>query len=118
MKQEITITADTNDGDYVTQVSEISENDLSTIKPLIASIKRFKKYKGYSASGMPYTHHHNYPFGDCAREDLGEKTLSELYDFDEEVFELFNDYIPYGEYGIHTIKSITICPLQEKTRLL
>ena len=118
MNQEITITADTNDGDYVTQVSEISEKDLAIIKPLIAAIKDFKKYNEYSVSGVLYTHHHNYPYGECMRNDLGEKTLSELYDFDEEVFELFEGYLPYSEYGIHTIKSIIICPLQEKTRLL
>ena len=112
MKYEIAITADTNDGDYITEVSEISEEDLDTIKPLIQAIKEFKPYKN------KYTHHHNYPWGEYVRDDMGEKSARELYKFDEEIFELFEEYIPYGEYGIHTIESITICPLQKKTKLL
>ncbi|KKL70172.1 hypothetical protein LCGC14_2107600 [marine sediment metagenome] len=123
-KYEITIVGDTNDADYITQVESISEEDLEIIKPLIKAIKNFKPYKiGYKCSWDSnktgyWTHDHNYPYGECLRDDLGEKTPRELYDFDEKVFELFEEYAPYGEYGIHTIESITICPLQKKIKLL
>ena len=112
MKYEITITADTNDADYITAVNPISEEDLGTIKPLIEAIKNFKPYKN------KYTHGHNYSTGNCLRGDMGEKSPEELYEFDSDVFGLFEEYLPYSEYGIHTIESITICPLQEKIKLL
>ena len=119
--EEITIIADTNDGDYVTQISTINKEDLAIIKPLIAAIKRFKPYKVKRKDHMgkfTWTHHHNYPNSEYIRGDLGEKSPRELYNFSEKVFELFEEYVPYGEHGIHTIESITICPLQKKTKLL
>ncbi len=121
MKYEITITADPNDADYITAVNEISEEDLDTIKPLIQAIKEFKPYNAeYESFGRMSTtmHHHNYPYGECLRGDMGEKSPEELYEFDSKVLELFEEYIPHSEYGIHTIESITICPLQKKTKLL
>ena len=63
-------------------------------------------------------HHHNFPTGECLRKDLGEKSPQELYDFDEEVFELFEDFCPYPEYGFHTIERIELYPTPKKTRLL
>lgn len=118
-RYEITITADVNDGDYITEVSPISEEDLKIIKPLIKAIKNFKPYETKSkGSTLTWKHHHNYPSGEIVRGDLGEKYPDDLYDFDEKVFNLFEEFVPHGEYGIHTIKSITVGPLQKKTRLL
>jgi len=106
----IKITADTNDADYVTEVSDIFEEDLDKIKPLIAAIKKFKPYTTKS-NGLSWSHSHNYPLGEALREDLGEKSPREVYKgFDEEVFQIFEDLIPYAEYGIHTIISIDIAP--------
>ena len=114
MKYEIIIRADTNDADYVTSINTISEEDLNTIKPLIEAIKNFKPYKR-----SEWTHSHNFPYSEYTREDLGEKPARELYnEFSSEVFGMFEDIVPYGEYGIHTIESITITPFQEKTKLL
>lgn len=121
MQFEITIIADTNDGDYVTQVSEISEENLSFIKPLIAAIKKFKSYKAKvedSLGKFTWTHHHNYPIGECRRDDLGEKSPRELYNFDEKIFDFFEGLLPYSEYGIYTIESIMVCPFQKKIKLL
>jgi hypothetical protein len=107
MKKEwdIKITADSNDGDYVTEMSAISDEDLAKIKPLIAAIKAFKTY-----TVGKWSHHHNYPFGEhLPRTDLGEKSPREIYEgFDEEVFDIFEDLLPHAEYGIHTIESIEI----------
>ena len=125
MKYEITIVADPNDGDYMTRVEEISEEDLETIKPLIQAIKEFKPYtveyeNKYSVGAglRKTTHSNNYPFGDCLRKDMGEKSPEEIYSFSKEVFYIFEDLIPCSEYGIHTIESVTVCPLQKKTKLL
>ncbi len=116
---DIKITADTNDADYVTEISSISDGDLNKIKPLIAAIKNFKPYKT-RVDGLDWSHSHNYPWGEhLPREDLGEKYPREIYKgFDEEVFQIFEDLIPHGEYGIHTIESIEIAPQIKWEKLL
>ena len=115
---EIVIKVDTNDADYITEISKISEEDINKIRPLIKAIKNFKPYSSKLNDGSSWKHSHNYPFGECLREDLGEKEPREIYDFDEEIFDIFEGCLPYPEYGFHTIKSITVCPLVKKEKLL
>jgi len=117
---EITITVDTNDADYATQVSKISESDLELIKPLIKAISKFQPYtaKTRGANSLTWDHHHNYPYGECCRGDLGEKHPQELYDFPQAVFEIFENLLPFNEYGFHTIDSIEVTPYVKKTKLL
>jgi hypothetical protein len=115
---EITIKVDTNDADYQIKVSTIEQSELDKIMPLIQAIKEFKPYKNKSRSGLEYTHNDNYPYGECCRRDLGEKTPQELYKFDQEIFDIFKDLCPYCEYGFHTIESITVSPVTQKTKLL
>lgn len=121
-KLEITITVDTNDADYLTKVSEISEEDLETIKPLIEAIKNFKPYTGKTTGSYPgrdWSHSHNYHIGEYVREDLGEKQVTEIYSqFSEKVHELFQDFCPYGQDGFHTVESVLVAPLTKKTKLL
>lgn len=116
---DIKITADTNDADYVTEISQITDEDLNKIKPLIAAIKNFKAYT-VKIDGLKWTHDHNYPVGEYSpREDLGEKHPREIYKgFSEEVFQIFEDLIPRGEHGIHTIESIEIAPTIKWEKLL
>lgn len=108
------ITADSNDGDYVSQINKIDEDDLKSLLPLFEAIKNFKPY---SAKG--FTHRHNWPHGDgeyIPREDLGEKPLYELYEgvLTSEQIDFFNeDYCPYGENGVHTIKDIRVLTVIE-----
>ncbi len=115
--KEITIVVDINDADYITAVNRISEKDLAKIKPLIKAISEFKEYKGKSGK-FERTHRHNYPQGERLRKDLGEKSVTELYDFSEEVFEVFEELLPTGEYGLHTIKTIYISSTANRERLL
>lgn len=121
-KYEIIIVGDTNDADYVTKISTITEKQLNEIKPLIAAIKKFKPYNGKSESGYESTHDNNYPYGNgeyIPREDLGEKRPEEIYpQFTRQTHDLFQNFCPYGEDGIHTIESITIQPATKKTKLL
>jgi len=115
-KFEIRITVDTNDADYNTEINTISVKDLNKIKPLIKAIAKFKPYT-VETKGMSETHHYNYNIN--WREDLGEKSPKELYDFPEEVHELFQEYCPSaGEDGFHTIESITVHPKVKKEKLL
>jgi len=110
MKYEIAIRVDTNDADYVTEVNEIDADALEKIEPLIKAIKNFQPHG---------VHHHNYPTLDCVRSDLGELEGREYYvDFSEDVVDIFEDLLPFQEYGFHAIESITITPAVKKVRLL
>ena len=122
---EMTVKVDTNDADYITETTKISSDDLRKIMPLINAIKEFEPYPGKSKKDYmkePSTFHHNYPNGEYSpREDMGEKTIQEIYEsygFDEELFEIFEEFCPYGEYGFHSIEKIELCPSAEKLRIL
>lgn len=123
---EITITADTNDADYISQSSKISKSDLELIKPLIKAIKNFTSYTTplpeNIGSGIikEWEHCHNFPSGECVRDDLGEKSGYQYYLplVGEDVMNMFEGLLPYGEHGIHTIKSIEVTPYVKKIKLL
>lgn len=120
MEYEITIRVDTNDADFDTSINKISEEELNKFRPLIAAIKKFKPYKT-KKNDWEDKHHHNWPKGECLREDLGEKSPYELYpEFSEELIEEFEDeWLPSGsDWGFHTIDSIEVCPYIKKETLL
>jgi hypothetical protein len=126
MWYELTIVADTNDADYVTSINKIDQRTLEKyIYPMAKAIKNFQPYEGKGkdpGSNLTRTHRHNYPRGDgeyIPRDDLGEKSPAEIYShIDPKVREVFEEYLPCSEHGIHTIKSISICPWAEKMELL
>lgn len=99
MKYELVVVADTNDGDYVTEISEINEKCLEWMRPIIEAIKE---------------NNGSFEIGEIARESLAEQYPN----LSEDDLEEFQDYVPYGMYGTHTIDSITVAPLAEKERLL
>jgi len=118
---EITIKVDTNDDDCLTSTNPISEVDLTKIKPLIQAIKYFAPYTtaNNDVHAAGWNHHHNYPYGMCYRPDLGEKSPGELYPhISQEAFRLFEGLLPRDNFGCHTIKSIYVCPLIIRERLL
>ena len=109
MNKYLYIQADTNDGDYISSLSKITDEEIELIRPVIKTIKNFKSY--YSEEHQ-WWHHHNYPNSDYCREDLGEKTPWDLYGH-LEGFELFHDFVPYGENGIHSIDEILVVEIKE-----
>lgn len=120
-KYTIEVKVDTNDADYASEVSSISEKELEELMPLIEAIKKFKPYE--SLGGPPYggkwTHDNNFPHGECCRRDMGEKTPEEIYsEIDEGTMELFTGLCPSTEYGFHTIKRIRICEMTPWKTLL
>ena len=122
MKYYINIIADTNDGDYISEMSEISEEELELIRPVVESIKAFKPYKGKSKRGGEWSHDNNFPFGDCCREDLGQKEAEEYYVGGElvtqEQFDAFMKFTPQVEGGIHTIESVEVFHVTEVHSLI
>lgn len=100
MKKYILIEADTNDGDYVTKVSEITDEQIELIKPVIEAIKR---------KNASYDGGHNYE----TEELVGKSDAKKLYGH-LEGFITFNGFVPEGDEnypGIHTIERIKIFQL-------
>jgi len=122
MHYYINIKADTNDADYISELNEITEEQLEKILPVIEAVKGFKQYEGKSRSGRDWTHHNNFPTGDCLREDLGEKSPEELYVetglVTPEQLEAFYEVVPSNEDGIHTIESVKLLKVLEEQTLL
>ena len=114
----LVVEGDHNDADYIVSVTPISEKQLEKFLPLIAAIEKLQPYKGMSDSkrhgtaSMEYTHNHNWPCGEYGcRQDLGEKSITELYpEIDAEIVEEFDqEYVPHENGGnIHTIASIFV----------
>lgn len=101
MDKYIRIVADTNDGDYLERFTPIGDEDLQRIVPVIEAIHASNES-------------HNWATGECSNIPLEEQ----YPDVDEELLELFDDYVPYGEYGVHTIKTIEVYVITSKTILL
>lgn len=116
MYKKIVIIGDFNDADYCTSEDKITEEHIQKLLPVIEAIKNCK-------------HRHNFPTTEYFNPRY-DKSLSELYpDFYEKhedgeiIFKtegagLLYDYVPRGEYGIHTIKSIKILTVLEEQQLL
>jgi hypothetical protein len=119
MNKYIYIVADTNDGDYVSEMSLITDEMLEKIKPVINAIKAFEPYEAYSTGvwRSKWTHTTNYPCGEANRADLGEKSAEELYGHIDG-FKEFDQFVPNGEYGIHSIESIKVFNVESIEELL
>jgi len=104
MTNYLIIKADTNDGDYITEKHAIdTSEELEDIKRIVEVIRNCKK-------------RHNWPNGECASEGELEALYDGLltpYDID-----FFSEYVPNGEYGIHTIVSVEILVVAEEITLL
>lgn len=106
MKLYIEIKADTNDADYVHERSEISEELLEQFKPLIAAIK--EKGKNYGHNWLTYDYNRD-------EEDGPYEMYSE---FGKELIDWFRDFVPHGEYGVHSIRGIKLLRVESEETLL
>jgi len=118
------ITVDTNDADYLTQTIEVSEEQVLILARVANAIKEFKPYQGKEIY-MGHNHNckHNFPIGECLREDLGEMSSEEYYVEDKktisrEDYQEFLDLLPYGEYGSHTVTGIKILAVIGEIKLI
>lgn len=100
MNKIIIIEADMNDGDYVEKHSPISDENLEKFMPLIEAIKKEGSYNWQSSE------YEDYP-------------PEEMYkEFGSELIEEFQQYVPRGEYGIHTIEEITVYTVTDEQKLI
>ena len=105
MTKYIYITADTNDGDYVSDMTIITDEELEIIKPVIEAIKNCKTSHNWETGEMA---------GNCRPKDLYVKTGI----LTQEQVDDFSEYCPHGEYGIHTIEEITLYNVESEEELL
>lgn len=108
MNYELVIKADTNDGDYVTSTTTVTEKEIEQLKSILDVIKaKFPQGKW----------RHNWAVGDVARPGEGPEDVYKGLLTPEQI-EWFDDLCPHGEYGIHTIESVIYYPLPDKVSLL
>ena len=118
------ITVDTNDADYISETIEVTEEQVLMLARVATAIKAFESYEGKQIyMGRNHICRHNFPVGECLREDLGEKAAIEYYVKDkktiiEEDFLEFMELLPYGEYGSHTVTTIKILAVIGEIKLI
>jgi hypothetical protein len=117
--KKIVIVADHNDADYMTETTDITDEQIEKFLPLIKTIKNFKPYT-VQVRGLKWTHDHNWPQGEYGlRDDLGQKSIYETYpEFSEELIEEFSEFVPTHEGNVHTIKEITVLTISKIQRLI
>jgi hypothetical protein len=102
----IIISADTNDGDYVHDLKEVSESEYNeTYKDLLSKVSKAISKRGGTWGRGEIQNRHNDP------RIIYKDVLT------EEEIDAFDYLAPHGEYGIHSIGSITVYSVGEKVRL-
>lgn len=96
----VKVTGDTNDGDYITEESVLTQEGLDYLKYLVKMIRE--------RSGNPNSILFRWGTGEL---EGGEYGPEKLYPFlSEENIEFITNLCPYGEYGIHSVESIEYSP--------
>lgn len=107
MEKYIIIEADTNDGDYVTERTKITEEEIVRIKEILDKMPKIKNHKGEDLPEIGYK-----------TEDIGDDDKNSNYGYitsEEKAF--LKRFLPHGDpnySGIHTIENVEIVELLEK----
>lgn len=101
MKKMIYIEGDINDGDYISKLSLITDKQL---KELLLIIKVIDEHE----------EHHNWS------NEYSAACVSDIYEdkLTEKQIDIINEYIPYGQHGVHTITSISILDVAKEKLML
>lgn len=96
MKNLLIVSADTNDADYVYNITEVSNESLDQIIGIVKKINEAKKSNFYG-----------FPWG---KGEFVDVVYEEEYDgiLTDDEMEFLNDFVPYGEHGIHTVSKIEV----------
>jgi hypothetical protein len=99
------VVADSNDGDCLTkETAGFTLEQIQKFLPLIEAIEKARRYNWYTA--------------DRYEEVKSESDPSELYPQFKELVEEFDELVPWGEYGVHTITEIYYIPSNARVSLL
>ena len=110
MQKYIVIEADINDGDYVTEKTKVTDEEIIKIKEILAKMPRQQNYKGEQ---LPKISYETREIGDDDKEDSNYQHIT----YEEKQF--LGKFLPSGDYnyfGIHTINNVEI--VQELEKLL
>lgn len=92
MKKFIYINVDTNDGDYIGELSSINDSEIELLKSIISKMPKDEDSIRYEV-------------GDCGDDDNKEGD----YDYiTQEEKDFLNRFTPSCEYGFHTIQEVSI----------
>jgi len=118
MKKYIIVTADENDGDYITNKSEITDTELELIKPVIKQLQLRKAKLNEDRNKNWNEYRHNWETGELINEKSPEKLYVETGLLTQEQVNIFDKYVPDNEFGIHTIDSVEILEVVNEIKLL
>ena len=114
MGKYILIRADANDADYITEKSPITDEQIELIKPVIEQLKIRRDKLNEDLHKNWNKWRHNWSTSEFGRHDNPTKMYVESDLLTKEQVDLFGEFVPYGEYGVHTIDSIEIINEGEK----
>lgn len=105
MTKYIRIKADTNDADYIEKTNVLKDEDESLVRRWAEALKDGSNRAEWG---------HNWPTNEFREESVhdlyeGVFTKDELYRVDR--------YVPYGEYGVHTVEEVEIFEKLNEERL-
>ncbi len=106
MKKYIIIKADFNDADYVTEKTEITDDQIEIIKTVVKAIKNSKEDCNWGSGEY------------CETETTPNEQYIETGILTQQQVDLFQGFVPCCEYGIHTIETVDILVVQEEISLL
>jgi hypothetical protein len=112
MKQVVIIQADTNDADYITQETELEGWNLEQLPVIEKVVKAIKQRTEENKDNRNW---HNWPDS-----EYQSSTPFDEYEglLTKEEINIFGEFAPYGENGIHTIESVRIVKIVEDIDLL
>jgi len=106
-KKFLFVEADMNDADYISKKTEITDEEIELIKPVIEQlqVRRKKLNEDTHNNWNQWRHNWENGGGRCGypREMYVETGL-----LTQEQIDLFDEFVPYGEDGVHTIETIEI----------
>ncbi len=100
------VVADSNDGDYLTKdTAGLTLEQIQKFLPLIDAIKEAGSYNWYTCDKYE-------------KVKGNDPDPAELYPQFKELVEEFDELVPWGEYGVHTIIEIYYIPSNARVSLL
>ena len=104
----ILIEGDCNDGDYISEMSEITQEELDLILPVIEAVKTSTEYHNWSNEYDDKSLEDKYPQLLIRNEDYDPEDEYDEEFMMGEALERFSNFVPSGEYGVHSIHRVEI----------
>jgi hypothetical protein len=104
----ILIEGDCNDGDYISEMSEITQETLDLILPVIEAVKAYTEYHNWSNEYDNKSLEDKYPQL-CVRNEDYDPEDEDDYEFVcGWALKMFSSLVPSSEYGVHSINKIEV----------